>query len=265
MQVWILTFNRPVALSRLIRQFAEQGHMVNILSNHPEVKFDHDLHPFVDKLIINTLNSAESNSWCARSWNTILMKAFDEDDEAILIQDDTSISHNFFEWFNQVKLRYDFIWGPAGDQFHYLKKKVWQQVGWWDERYIGCYCADADYLKRVFMEYDRNKLSVSDSHNWGFKLNPEGIEQHVITTYQAKTVDPNYDNQHWEFERRCKDNPTLQHSQSHFRAKWGVELDNNQPVVYSTVRKFKEIDWYPWFSIKHNMSMRRVTDVANIT
>lgn len=257
LQVYILTFNRPEALNRLIYSFGSQGFTVNILSNHPKLFIQPMNQQFVNQTVINTLNCEESNAWCARSWNTILMKAFNTEgtDEAILIQDDTDISSNFRDWFVQAREKFDFMWGPAGDQFHYIKKSVFLDTGWWDERYIGCYCADADYLKRVFMTSDRSRISVEDSHNWGFGWNQSGISQHVITTYQSKTIDPNYDNQHWEFERRCKDNPTLKHSQNHFRAKWGVELDNNQPVVNSLSRQFKEIDWYPWFSQKHGVKV----------
>lgn len=256
LSVYILTFDRPVALNRLIQNFGSQGFMVNILSNHPKVEIYPLNQSYVNRTIINTLNSEESNSWCARSWNTCMMKAFDGEDteaEAIFIQDDTDIDETFRDWFVQARQKYDFIWGPAGDQFFYMKKDVLLSTGWWDERYIGCYCADADFLKRVFVAYDRSKISVEDSHNWGFRWNPCGISDHVITTYGSKTVDPTYDNQHWEFERRCKSNPTLAHSQNHFRAKWGVELDNNQPVIASLTRKFKDIDWYPWFTQKHGI------------
>src|SRR6185503_19249340 len=233
LQIWILTFNRPDALNRLIHNFGVNGYMVNILSNHPKVQIAPLNKGFVNQVVINTLNSEESNSWCARSWNTIMMKAFDTEgiNELICIQDDTDISEDFYDWFETTKPKFDFMWGPAGDQWFFLRKSVLQHVGWWDERYIGCYCADADFLKRVWIAWDRSRISVEDSHNWGFRWNESGISKHIITTYQSKTIDPNYDNQHWEFERRCKDNPTLKHSQDHFRAKWGVELDNGHPVV----------------------------------
>jgi hypothetical protein len=227
-----------------------------VFSNHPKVVIDSNSEVYLrtKQVLINTLNSAESNSWCARSWNTMMMKAYEVDDEAIFIQDDTDIAEDFGNWLRQTKNIYDFLWGPAGDQFFYMKKSVFQSVGWFDERYIGCYCGDADYLKRVYMNYDRSKLSIEDSHNWGFTHNPTGISNKVITTYQSKTIDSNYDNQHWDFERRCKDNPTLKHSQGHFRQKWGVELDNNQPLINSLSRKMPEINWYPWFTMKHGVN-----------
>lgn len=251
--VWILTFDRPVALNRLIHNFAYQGFAdINIFSNHPRVQIDPLNKSYINKTIINTLNSEESNSWCARSWNTILMKTFDDPNVpgVICIQDDTDIADTFGDWFMDVRDKFDFLWGPAGDQFFYLKRNILQDVGWWDERYIGCYCTDADWLKRVWMACDRSRISVEDSHNWGFRWNESGISRNVITTFQSKTIDPNYDNQHWDFERRCKDNPTLLHSQNHFRQKWAVDLDNGQPVVHSIARQFKEIDWYPWATQK---------------
>jgi len=263
MQVWILTFNRKEALNRLVQHFGEQGFGVNILSNHPQVMIAKDNVPYIKDVVVNSLNTAESNSWCARSWNTCLMKAFDNtnDDEAILIQDDTDIAPTFGSWINQTKEHFDFIWGPAGDQFHYIHKKVLQRVGWWDERYIGCYCGDAEYVKRVYMEYDKDRISIQDTHNWGFHHNPCGVMENIVTTYESKTIDSDYDNQHWELERKLccgsttsANNPTLKHSQRHFFEKWGVELDNGRPVIESLTRKMREIDWYPWATKKFGIT-----------
>jgi hypothetical protein len=229
MQIWILTFNRKEALNRLVHHFGYLGYKCNIFSNHPEVILSNENSEHVDNVIINSLNCEESNSWCAQSWNSILLKAFNsDDDEAILIQDDTDITpFHLVNGSQKEKENYDFIWGPAGDQFHFIRKKVLQKVGWWDERYIGCYCGDAEYVKRVYMEYDRDRISVQDTHNWGFHHNPCGVMDNIVTTYQSKTIDPNYDNQHWELERKlCNgqttdaNNPTLKHSQNHFKNKW---------------------------------------------
>lgn len=268
-QVWILTFHRPVALNRLIEHFGEQGYMVNILSNHPKVHIDLVNEKYVNQTIINTLNSSESNSWCARSWNTILMKAFDTPDEeasAILIQDDTDITPTFRGWFEHNQPNFDFIWGPAGDQFHYTTKKVLQKVGWWEETYQGCYADDAEYLKRAYIYFrDSNKLdriSVEDSHNWGFVHNPIGIPAHIVTTYQSKTIDPTYENQHWHFERilgcggqTSETNPTIKAAQALFEKKWGVMLDNGRPIIDSLVRKEPEINWYPWATKKFGIEV----------
>lgn len=261
LQIWILTFNRPEALNRLIHDFGTKGYMVNVFSNHPKVQIAPLNKGFINQVIINTLNSEESNSWCARAWNTCMMKAFDMEgtEELILVQDDTDISEDFYDWFETERQKFDFMWGPAGDQWIYLTKAVLQKVGWFDERYIGCYAGDADFLKRVWIAWDRSRISVEDSHNWGFRWNESGISKHIITTYQSKTIDPNYENQHWQFERilgcggqTSETNPTIKHAQAHFRAKWGVELDNGKPVIESTKRLMPEIDWYPWFSKKHN-------------
>jgi len=255
-EVWILTFNRPDALNRLVENFGKQGMTVNIFSNYPELNLRPDLREqYVNQLIFNTLNSKESSSWCARSWNTIMMKAFENPNvtEAILIQDDTNIGPDFVSWFKLQRRHYSFIWGPAGDQFHFLRKNILQQTGWWDERYIGCYCGDADYVKRVYFTSNTSYISVTDSHNWGFNINDCGLANHVITEYQSKLIGGNYENQHWQFESIDKENPTIRASQQHFREKWGVELDNNEPVINSYERKLNEIDWYPWFSKKHEI------------
>lgn len=260
MQIWLLTFDRPQALNRLISHFGEQGVSVNILSNHPTVVIYPENEKYNPSVIINTLSDAKATSWCARSWNSIFLKAFQVDDELVCIQDDTDIAPNFMTWLNTQKQQFDFIWGPAGDQFFYLTKDVLRTVGWWDERFIGCYAGDAEFMKRVWMLYDRRKVSVEDTHNWGFQWNPCGIMGHVITTYQSKTIDPNYDNQHWDLERRNKENPTLRHSQRHFEKKWGVTLDNNQPVINSLSRKMPEIDWYPWATQQFEIKKENFND-----
>lgn len=270
MQVWILTFNRPVALNRLITHFGMLGYKVNIFSNHPRVQLLPDNRQYIDQVLINTLNTEESNSWCARSWNTIFMRAFDKDDELICIQDDTDISENFKTWIDENSSRFNFIWGPAGDQFFYIKKDVFRHVGWWDERYIGCYCGDAEYLKRVFKDYShRDWLSIEDTHNWGFAWNACGVKENIITTFESKTIDPDYDNQHWELEKThgCNDNnnPTIKASQQHFRNKWGIELDNGSPVINSLVRHMPELDWYPWFTKKHNINTHANTKDSTLT
>ena len=247
MQTWILTFNRPVALNRLVTELGRQGMRVNIFSNHPQLQLTEESHSYLDSYIINTLNSEDSNSWCARSWNTILMKAFVNTDEVVCLQDDTMVGPDFVSWINEQKKTYDFIWGPAGDQFFYLTKDVFKSVGYWDERYIGCYCGDADWMKRVYSSYDTNKISVVDTHDWGFRHNDCGVHQ-VVNTH-VKAIDPNYENQHEELERKASG--TVICAQTHFINKWGRPLNGTGPVNQNDERRLTEIDWYPWFTNKH--------------
>jgi hypothetical protein len=249
---FILTFNRPKELHRLVENLNIQGFPVYILNNYPkplmQAEWD-DSH-----IITNYLNSPESNSWCARSWNTLFQKAFDsgEYDRAIFIQDDTDIGPNFKEWIEDYHHNYDFIWGPAGDQFFYMTFDVFKAVGWFDERYIGCYCGDADFMKRIYLTWQKNRISVVDTHNWGFRHNDIGLQKHVITTYESKTFSGEYLNQHWDFEKRGI--ATVRHSQKHYFNKWGHDLDCNMPCVNFPRMLMHEIDWYPWFSKKHNFN-----------
>lgn len=255
--VWILTFNRPEALNRLISTFGRQGWRVNVFSNHPHLQILDSNKECVQETVINTLNSTQSNSWCARSWNSILLRSWHRASKVILIQDDTLISDGFVEWFNGVSDKYDFMWGPGGDQWHYLTFEVFKKIGYWDERYIGCYCGDADYLKRVWHNWNHDRISVEEKHNWGFTHNPSGIEQNVLTEMHIKVVDSNYENQHWQLEGGnfggMGNNPTLLASQQHYAEKWGEPLDSGQPITASYNRKVREIDWYPWFSKRANV------------
>jgi hypothetical protein len=266
--IWILTFNRPHALNRLIMELGRQGFTnINVFSNHPKVQYTKESSELVKQTIVNSLNCEESNSWCARSWNTIFMKCFNDKmyggDEIICFQDDTFIAPTFGKWFENSQA--EFLWGPAGDQFFYIQKHIFQKVGWWDERYIGCYCGDAEYVKRVYMAAKEGdwlqQISVEDSHNWGFRHNASGISENIITTYGSKTIDPDYDNQHWQLERisgcggtTTETNPTILASQQLFRDKWGVDLDNGKPIIDNLDRKMPEIDWYPWFTQKHGVN-----------
>lgn len=248
---WILTFNRPVVLNRLIRNLNTEGIHPNVFSNHPILHIDEGL--TVDRTVINTLNNVKSNSWCARSWNSIFIKAFLEagDDGVICIQDDTNVKPGFLESFMEAANKYDFISGPAGDQFFYLTRDVVKKIGWFDERYIGCYCGDADYFKRVFLGYDKDKVSQTDSHSWGWQHNPSSLIGFIDTELGSKTCQPSYENQHWALDKLGKVNRTLLAAQAHYKAKWGMDLDNNGPMNTKAVDQLlPEIDWYPSMSAK---------------
>lgn len=241
-----------MVLNRLIKNLNSEGIQPNVFSNHPVCFIDEGNK--VDRVIINTLNNEKSNSWCARSWNSIFIKAFVEDgvDGVICIQDDTNIKPGFRGKMLELIPKYDFISAPAGDQFFYLTKDVLKTVGFWDERYIGCYAGDADFFKRVYLNYEKTLISQQDSHNWGWVHNPCGIERYIDTELQTKTCQPNYENQHWELDKLGKINKTLLASQDHYRKKWGVDLDCGKPaILVGTNQLIPEIMWYP--SMAHQM------------
>lgn len=176
----------------------------------------------------------------------------------ICVQDDTFITDPaaFRDLILQNKDKYDLIWGPGGDQFFYVKKKVLQQVGWFDERYLGCYCGDADWLKRIWQQYDRNKLSIAESHDWGFTHNSIGVERIIPTDIGSKCIDPGYVNQHQEIEKvvGSKRNRILEHSQAFYVSKWGHMLNGTGPISRTDLpfgSRITEIDWYPWFTEKY--------------
>lgn len=261
--VWILTFNRPKTINNLIVSLGRQGMRSNILSNYPTLELAEESKQYVDEIIINTLNCEDSNSWCARSWNTIYHKGFAKSDELICIQDDISVSSLFNNWITENSKKFDFIFGHAGDQFHFIKKSVLQQIGWWDERYLGCYCGDAEYLMRVWQGYDKDKISVEEYHGWGFIHNRIGIQNHVLTRGAgAAILDNNYENQDTALNNifPCSDGPnttnrTLAAARAHFREKWGGDLMPNVSVINPDyVRKIREIDWYPWASKKYGIT-----------
>jgi hypothetical protein len=270
-ETWILTFNRPKALHRLVKNLYTEGIESNIFSNYPipdpDIHGDYGVNRYFFKggfidlgdVVYNNLNSVESNSWCARSWNNIMLKAFDKPHvEAVcLIQDDTDVNHGFGDWLREKTQEYDFIWGPAGDQFHYITKDLFRKVGWWDENFLGCYAGDCDYLKRVWFssvnDLGLGKLSIQESHPWGFNHNLCDLSQYVNTEMNSKACDPNYENQHWALEK-IQNNPTLKYSQNHYKQKWGCDIDTSGPCINSNAQYIPEIDWYPWFSSKHKVS-----------
>jgi hypothetical protein len=265
MQVWILTFQRPRSLNRLINNLGSQGINCNVWSNSPVLSIDLENERYMAASCINSVNTIEASSWCARSWNSIYIKGFEHDDEIVCLQDDTNVSPNFVRWIEEEKKRYDFMFGPAGDQFHYIHKRVLQKVGWWDERYNGCLCGDAEYLKRVYFEYDKSRVSVEESHGWGFTHNPSGITQHVIPWTQHNIIEPDYKNQWAQLEELDGDKaiprpdifntnvPVIQ-ARRHFVQKWGVPLEAFKPVIHDYKRLMPEIDFYPWASKKFGIT-----------
>lgn len=253
MQIWILTFNRPASLNRLISKIGKQGAVCNVLSNSPDVLIESENLKFVEQVVVNPFNTSKSTSFCARSWNHIYLKAFQKDEELAAFQDDTDITPHFIDWINNNKQKYHFIWGPAGDQFHFINKIVLQKIGWWDERYNGCFCADADYLKRVIHEYDQNKISVEEYHGWGFHHNKCDITNAIIPCDFGRSneiVDNNYLNQYYAYTNIDRNNRVINSASKHFLDKWDEELTPTSQIRNSYRRKLKEVDWYPWASFQ---------------
>jgi hypothetical protein len=256
---WVLTFDRPHALNRIVTELGRQGLRTNVMSNHSKVQVTEESRSYIDQVVINSLNTDESNLWNARSWNSVMLKAFQKSPNVLMIQDDTMVAPRFVEWINHHRANYDFIWGPAGDQFYYLTMDVIRASGWWDERFCSPYCGDADFLKRVFYAYNRTKMSIHDTHDWGFMHNPIGQTQMILTDIRSKAVDPNYENVHWHMERiqtapKPDMNKTLLRAQAYYKHKWGHVLNNNGPEIATFTPAFPEIDWYPWATTKYKLT-----------
>lgn len=258
MNCWILTFSRPAALNRQIAAFGRWTG-VKIFSNHPEIQLtsEHaDFHKAGDlPILYNSLSDPEATAYTARSWNSMFLKCFKEEDEAIFVQDDTHITN--WEAVRDIVLtnkeRYDFMWAPAGDQFWYMKKKVLQEVGFFDERFsTGAFCGDADFLKRVWLNYDRNKLSIVEKHDFGFSHNSIGLENYIPTDIHSKAIDSNYQNQHQEIQRLDPRDVWMSYAQEFWKQKWGHPLNGVGPITqFSEPPKFPELFLYPWFTKKY--------------
>lgn len=245
MDAWILTYNRPNALNRLIKALLVEGLRPNVLSNHPDLKIEANLLAQCGQTIINTLNEPDSASWCSRSWNSIFIKAFRQSNEACFIQDDTNVNPGFGSWIRSQSVGFDFVWGPVGDQFWYMRQEVLAKVGWFDERYAGCYCQDADFLRRVWLNYDRDRISVEEHHHWGGKHQPCG--QNLFVNVDTKALDgDNYVNQHIHFRDIGLDS-VMGRSEAHFRWRWGHDIGDGS-VLRETVEQNPNLDWYPWYT-----------------
>ena len=258
--VWILTFNRPEALNRLIGNLNGCGFTnINVFNNYPfplSPTLTEANQERVNHVTTNYLNAPESNSWCARSWNSIYIKAFHEQQakKLICIQDDCNVSSDFGKWLIDGSQKYDFIWGPAGDQFFYLTLDILKTVGFFDENFQGCYGQDSDMLRRVFHRYDKSKLSICESHPFGGDHNPlSNFRSYVLTDLHVKAIDSNYQNQHWELEKQ-KTNYALFRSQNYFKSKWGIGIDEKSYKDY-VPQLISEPIWYSWMMDKYNINV----------
>lgn len=248
--VWILTWKRPDKVNRIISQLAaEKFTNINVLSSAPTVEIydEHKDAPYLKNVVINTLNDNDSNAWCARNWNTCFLKALKTHDSVMCFQDDTGTQLGFGEWLIEQTGKYDFLWGPAGDQWFYLTRSVLATVGYWDERYLSCWCGDADMVRRVYQTYDKNRISVEDTHPWGFQHNPCGISKMVAEGDVRPWRDKNHVNQHQEMEAKGLDKVILKYCIDWYFTKWGQDVYT--PINTSPAKcQMVEPDWYPWFT-----------------
>lgn len=255
MDVWILTFNRPAALNRQIETFGSAGCDVYIFSNYPSIEVLNKNRTYVKGWIVNSLSDELANSYCSRSWNNMFLKALKDKTHAIFVQDDTSVRSSVVDLIRNNCERFDLIWGPLGDTFFYLNRNILSKVGYFDERFLGCYCGDADFLKRCYTYYDKSRLSIFEAHDWGFVHNDIGLRDHIEIDIASRAVDGNYINQHVEIERMGGENTILIHSQQHFKQKWGLPGNGINGIGsiadYNLPQIVPDIDWYPWFTKRY--------------
>lgn len=257
MDTWILTFDRPLALNRQIAAFAPWTD-VKIFSNHPEVQLSPENNDLYKggrlPVLYNTLSDPEATSYCARSWNSIFLKAFKTEEFCIFAQDDTMITNpdGLKEFIITRRNKYDMFWFPGGDQFFAMSKSVLKTVGFFDERFPFCYCGDACFLKRVWQKYDRSRLCIAETHDWGFHHNAENALDFFRWDVQSKAIDQNYANQHWDAEKLSPQNNGLIAAQKHWEDKWAHPLNGvGSFTQFDTPPRFPEIQWYPWFDAKY--------------
>lgn len=255
---WILTFRRPVALNRQI-QALKSWTDVHVFTNHPEVELTEDNKALYQsgqiKILFNTLSDPDATAYCARSWNSIFLKVFKDHDEAIFIQDDTLITNPEMlkTLVEQHKEKYEILWGPAGDQFFYMKKSVLQKVGFFDERFCtGCFCGDADFLKRCWRTLDKDKMSIVEMHDWGFIHNDVGLSRIIPTDIRSKMADQNYVNQYHAIESIDPQLACLHQAQEFWKEKWGHSLNGAGSITqHINPPRFPELHLYPWFVKKY--------------
>ena len=90
-----------------------------------------------------------------------------------------------------------------------------------------------------------------------FRSNDIGIRDVIAWDIGSKCIDPNYTNQHHEIEgiTGVQTNYILDHSQGHFKAKWGAPGNGingiGSIIDHAKNPAFTEIDWYPWFTKKY--------------
>ena len=236
--VCIVTYNRPTALNRAIREWrasSPPGTPIYVISNHSRVELAPDTKAEV-KLYHNNLRLDQSNGYLTRNWNQAFMLGFLNHDWLICSQDDVSIKPGWIKEIMHSQPR-DLYVAPQGDVVFLLHRNVLRQVGWFDERFAAIGSHEFDYWFRCYKVLGAPRMSFVDTlHNWKpgeNELNGIGLEHFWQSTFR-------------DGERYRDWIGAAEENVLHWIDKWGKPPQLSWAFAKRRIR-LREIDWYPWY------------------
>ncbi len=236
--IYIVTYNRPVALNKSIRFYLDSLPFVphiTVISNHTNCAIDTDLQPHVN-LIYNHLRPNESWGYLARNWNQCFQLGLREHEWLLCSQDDVIVKPGWFELVNDTD--YDFYLAPLGDTRFLLNRSAFRNVGWFDERFVGIGYHEHDYILRI-LSLISDRASIVDMHPQLIRHNPISLED-----YWYQPEPEGFD----KFAQRTVKRHTYLFS--YFYQKWNIHPFKKIIGLHKD-RLPKEIDWYPFISDRY--------------
>jgi hypothetical protein len=228
----IVTWKRPKELQRTLHAWTQtlpDYRAGYIIANHQD-SVNVDVQIPERFTVIPTGRPPEHAGNLSQSWNLAMLWAFRDPAVEWLLcsQDDVDIRSGWVEAIQSSPDR-DLYLAPAGDQVFLFNRSIFNEVGWFDERYTTIGYHEWDWQARVCRAFPQDRLSIEDAHGWS--VNGCGLG-----TLWQRTDEP---------ENGYKDEAHIGRNLAWMQDKWGIFLKNVMPNRVPEPH-YGEIEWYPW-------------------
>lgn len=247
---WIVTYDNNVLLNNLLKTLFdktlknEHEYKVIVMDNYGNGNVDECFNEVI--LLKNVARPSFSTGHLSRSWNQGIMHAFVDVDDPhcdllVLIQSDTLLLDNYFQYILDNLNKFDYMTFGTGDQVQVMTPMSIKKIGLFDERFCGTGFQEGDYFLRAVL-LNRERSTINDPSHGRMH---NAIEDKVVDKSQPTG---------WE-----RDDPTSlasahYHYVSHkvFNMKWG----NIGPSIWNfeQINTIKEVPkqymYYPYFETK---------------
>lgn len=226
----IVTWNRPKGLLHTLERWTRTLPTYRegfIIANHPDDTF---VVPARFR-VVRTGRPPEHAGNLTQSWNLAMLWAFRDPGVEWLLcsQDDVDIYDGWVDAIRDNPER-DLYVALAGDQTFLFNRRIFREIGWFDERYVTIGYQEWDWQARACRTIPHDRLSIEDAHGWS--LNAFGLSRY----WQRPPHLP---------ENGYKDEQHIGRNYSWMMEKWGVSLNAVLPDRVPEPR-YGEIEWYPW-------------------